>query len=427
MVSRRWFVLLFTGLFLCQSISFAADDPRLKAGVKELLDAGWQPSIKARQECADQFEELNAIAPMDDKLLYAYVLVQTRQRQYPQASSTLSDLLTIQKKDVFAWRMKVWLSMLQKDYSTSLDDAEQLAQLLPQRQLEGEGLELYREFTTGLGRMFGFMEGPVAEDVPASSRAEAQKKILARLTPQGQEAFNSGRQQVLDHFHRMMGEGAADKEDAIEDEEQRRLDLARQIDAEREAIAAEAAAIEPERKKLESELRSDLDRINSKEEPLLREMAQLESRAELIRNQAARYIIERDRLYAALEKEKDKLQRDLLARDIDRMHAYIARYDADLNALERQARVVNAQRLELVRQRNEAQGVYNREMQRLGGKLSLLERRHKKTAIDERQLDKPITGNTPRVRTLAREAKALTTYTDFPLDAERRRLLGMFE
>jgi hypothetical protein len=427
MVSHRWPVLPLVSLFVWQSVTLAADDPRLKAGVTRLLDTGWQPSIKARQDCANQFEELNAIAPMDDKLLYAYVLVQTRQRQYPQASSILSDLLAIRKKDVFAWRMKIWLSMLQKDYSTALDDAQQLVQLLPRRQLEGEGLELYREFATGLGRMFGFMEGPVAEDVPATSRGAAQQKVLARLTPQGQEAFNLGRQQVLEHFRRMMGEGAADKEEAIEDEEQRRLDLARQIDEEREAIAAEAAAIEPERKKLESELRGDLDRINSKEEPLLREMAQLESRAELVRNQAARYIIERDRLYAALEKEKDKLQRELLAREIDRMQVHIARYDADLNALERQARVVNAQRLELVRQRNEAQGVYNREMQRLGGKLSLLERRHKKTTIDERQLDKPITGNTPRVRTLAREAKALTTYTDFPLDAERRRLLGMFE
>ena len=89
-------------------------------------------------------------------------------------------------------------------------------------------------------------------------------------------------------------------------------------------------------------------------------------------------------------------------------------------------REVNAQRFGLAQQRATAQASYNRQMQQLANKVKLLEARQKKTEFDERRLTKPNTGLTPRVRTLAREVKALTTYDEFPIESERRRVLALF-
>jgi len=46
--------------------------------------------------------------------------------------------------------------------------------------------------------------------------------------------------------------------------------------------------------------------------------------------------------------------------------------------------------------------------------------------LTERKLDKPVSGVTARTRTIAREAAALTTYEQFPIDEERARVLGKF-
>jgi len=416
-------------VLLCAAADVQADEAKLKHELARLMEIGWQPSIKARAEAAEQFELVGRMAPIDGRVPYAYALVQVRQRKYPEAAKLVADVLAKDEKNVHAWRTKIWISMLTKDCATAMVEMDSLGKVLGEGDggSVGEVDETKQELARFLGRMFGFLEGPGEGQAAAALVDSQQRKVFSRLTDPQQTAFTEARHAVAERYASLTGEQESTKDEAIKEQQRRKEALRDEVQRRRKQIAKELAFIEPERDRLEDELRTELDEVAKLERPLLSELSGLEARAVIVRREMSVFTSDIARLERLLERERDPVQRERLRRDIDRLASILTRYEADLLVLNRQARAIHARRVQLEARRRQAQAMYQRDTARIESKLTDLRRQSRRVDVDQKRIEKPTTGNTPRVRNIEREAKAFTTYEQLPVQAERQRLLDSFK
>jgi hypothetical protein len=422
----RWIVSL--PLTVLMTAPLSAAEAELEEEVARLFAIGWQPSLKARAACSEQFAKLNKMAPVDRRIPYAYALVHIRQHSYPYAARLVSEVLANQSDNLHAWRVKIWLSMLMKEYATAMVEADRVAAVMGGKATDwpGEAGGPQLEMAAFLGRIFGFLEGPASDQVSVALVETSQKKILDRLSEPQREAFEEGRRTVVDRFAEMTDEQTRTREQAVVEAETRAEQIRADLAAQRERIAKDMAEIEPKREKAESEFRSQIAEIDDRERPLLSQLAQLESQAVVVRREALVYAAEVERLERQAEREKEPGERARLRREAERLAFIYRRYESQLLALDREAAGINVQRARLIAQRQQLQAMYQREMAYLQKTVDELRRGEKRIEAEERKLSEPNTGNTPRVREMDRVAKAFTTYEQLPLESERQRILESF-
>jgi hypothetical protein len=426
MSARLWIAaasaaLLFVGSFAPVS----ADDANTRDAVAKLFDAGWEPSFKARAIADDHFAEAARVAPNDWRVSYAYALVQIKQNRYPEAAKRIDDLLAGDKENVALWKAKIWLSMLTKNYPVALVEMDKLSQLVPADAAEGAAEEPHRDVARYLGRLLGFLEGPVDSAVSAATRDRTKRQILTRLGPAREAAFEEGRGRVSDQYAELTGakEATAEAAKAAAEAEQQRL--AAELKAKAEQITAKGEELDERREKLRAEGKAELDAIAKEDQPLLNELARLSSLATIPRQQLGLLSLEINRLQGLADREKDPVQRNFLINDINRLAILASRYDAELGALEARAAGVAAQRVNIQRRYQQAQASYTAQFGQIGSTLADLDKQQKRTEGEQQRNQRPTAGDTRRSRALAAQATAFTTYEEFPLEAERQRVLDL--
>ena len=104
-----------------------ADEAPAKAAMVHLLDAGWSTALPARAAADKAYEEVVQLAAGDPRGEYAYVLVLLQQRRYEDAGKQLDQLIDREDSDLRAWRARIWLSALTKNYQAAMAAAERVA------------------------------------------------------------------------------------------------------------------------------------------------------------------------------------------------------------------------------------------------------------------------------------------------------------
>jgi hypothetical protein len=423
--------LLFTPLAaLPPIVCLGADAPDLKQEVTKLFETGWQPSLKANTAADEQYAKLDKLAPVDRRIPYAHALVKIRQRKYADASRLVAGVVAHEPQNWHAWRTKIWLSMLMKDYPQAMVEMDQVAQLVAAVD-EGDSPDQVENLQVGLarflGRMYGYLEGPAAGDVTHAALDEGRQKVEARLSARQREAFAQAQGTVTERYAELTGEGDRTREQALVDAEARKEQIKDDLQQQEQRITEELGEIGPLRDKFESEFKTEMADLQDKERPLLERLTRLEAQAARVRNEAASLAAEIDHLERLAAREKDADRRQRLLREAGRIAVIYRRYDAELFSLNREYAGVNAQRALLMGQAQQARARYQRDMGQLQGRAEGLRRDQKRIDTEERKLAKPSSGNVPRVREIARVANAFTTYEQLPLEAERARILNSFE
>ncbi len=423
--------LLFTPLVaLPPVVCLGAEAPDVKQEVKKLFETGWQPSLKANLAADEQFAKLDKLAPVDRRIPYAHALVKIRQRKYADASRLVAGVLAHEPQNWHAWRTKIWLSMLMKDYRQAMVEMDQVGQLVAAVH-EGDSPDQVESLQVGLakflGRMYGYLEGPVADDVTRAALAEGRQKVEARLSANQRDAFAEALGTVTVRYAELTGEGDRTREQALVDAEARKEQIKDDLQQQEQRITEEMGEIGPLRDKFESEFKSEMADLQKKESPLLERLTRLEVQAARVRNEAASLAAEIDHLERLAAREKDADRRQRLLREAGRVAVIYRRYDGELFSLNREYAGVNAQRAVLMSQAQQARARYQRDMGQLQGRAEGLKRDQKRIDTQERKLAKPTSGNVPRVREIARVANAFTTYEQLPLEAERARILNSFK
>jgi hypothetical protein len=424
MCSRLWRLASAPVLLLAAAVPALGDEAASRAAIEKLLDVGWATTPQARIAADLQYDEATRAAAGDGRALSAWWLVLLQQRRYDEALKRLDEHLTRSPGDLQALRAKAWSQAILKNYTGALVTADKLSQQLAAERAESdEERAAQNELIGFLGRLFGYLGGPVAGAVNQEQRKSAEKQILARIEESRQAQFEEAFNGVLARFIAMTDESADARDKAVAAAVAEKEKTLAELEADRTQAAERAKELEERRKKLQSEFRDELDQIAKEDRPLVQELARLDSRAGLLNRDLLGYQVEIDRLTRLAAAENDPTRRQQLLFEADRLAIVASRIDAELVAVSRLARGVQGQRAALSARQAQAQSNAASQTQRIDRELADLLKRDKRNEAIEKRASRPAVGPTSKVRALSAAATALSTYDQFPLEATKARLL----
>ncbi len=416
---------LLSGVGVFSEIAAGADN-QLATAVAQFFETGWNPQTAREEPLTADFERIEQLAPGDRRIAYAFALIELKNRRYSQAARLLDDALSTDKDDLAARRAKVWLLMLTRKYPAALVEMELLAKSLPPPNAGGRDEDTYREMAAFLGRMFAFLEGPMSGAVVEHVLADSRDRVTARLNPQRRAIFDAANRELIRRFA-TLDLDRENRQDQAKASEQRDLDRVHDgIDRERRRLTDERKTLDARSDKLRADLKSDLAAIDAELQPLDARLARLETSA----NSLARSIRAAQAQIALLLFQADHSpdpndQADLRSQAAQ-FEADAARNDADLRSVRAEASTVAGRRRDLIADRHIVLDQNRSQFESINRRTAEIAVSDRHLATDLKRVPVDAMGNTSKVRALAAQASALTTYEAFPFDSERQRLLDSF-
>lgn len=413
-----------TLLLLCTGAA-NADDLAIKAGISRMMEVGWSVTPTARAAADAQYVELQATAAGDVRLLTASALVLLQQRRYEEAGKRLDELLVQDADSILALRAKAWLAATMKSYGGAIVTAEKLRAVLPLESTQdptGEGIA--QDQLAFLGRLCGYLAGPVADKVDQNERKQLEKTILMGLGDERRLVFEQARDGVTQKFFELTDTKSDQEKKNVEDRKVEANQTLQDVENARKEIESRAGELEASATKLQNEWNDELAEIERADRPLVAELARLRARADIIGRDLASYQIQIDSLNVRFARERDPVIRNQIARDIDQLSFLANRISGDLAAINRQGQAVESQRGVLAQRVARAQANFGGQLDRINKELVALGKKEKRADYEEKKAKRPVTGSSTKTIALSSLVTALSTYDKFPLEQARQRLLN---
>jgi hypothetical protein len=401
-MQKRFALAAFVAIgFLASPLVGRADEAEASAAIKKILEVGWSTSPGARTAADRVLVEVTPAITGDLRALEAWTLVLLYQRRYDEASKRIDQWLAKDGDDWMALRARVWLFTVVKNYPAAMLSAEKLADKIAATEdstSPGAGEQL-NELAAFLGRIYGYIGGPVAASVPLEDRRSSEKRIADRLGEQRAAAFVEARDNVLQQ-HLELTDSKTEKRDEARDAiaAEREKTLA-EIAAQREQLTGRSNELKNEQSRLRSEMKGELEELQKQDRPLATQFARIDAQARGVNSELGRVATQIDRLELDASRQNDPVARERLLREADRLNVLASRLDREFRTLESQAALV---------QHSELDGMAKRE---------------KRLAADKVRAKRPISGTTSEVLALGAQASALSTYDTLPLEAAKEALL----
>ncbi len=424
---RAIFPVVCFVLLIVETANVHADEDALRAAVDEMFELGWSGSFKSHAPTDNQFKKIQQIQPGDVRAVYAYAIVQIKQRRYKDAAQLLTHLVEYKPDHMRGWKAKAWLSMFTKDYSKSLVELDRVSRMLPEKEASVEEKIANLETAQFLGRMFGYLEGPQENAVTDVLLKSYKDRIIARLGQDRTFAFEDANKKVVGTFAKLDDEINGVEQQANEDAQQQREQKLADLDQERAKLEERLAKVGPEAKKLESEMREELKSIEAEDRPLLQQFERLAFQREGIQREARIFTADILRLQGQLGRSEDPTTNALIQDQLRQRTLLANQYQAQIRQVEIQMAQVDAKRVGVRRRYGQTEASYRGQLEKLGVEFKDIKKQEKKNEFRKKQADKSSSADLRRVRTLATKAKALSTYQDFNFDLERQQILEMFE
>ena len=336
---------LFTLITLALVSTAAANDAMTKAGITRLLDVGWSVTPTARAAGDAQYLELATTAPGNVQVLTASSLVLLQQKRYEDAGKRLDELLTQDPKNQLGLRARCWLAAMSKNYGGSIVLAEKLRAALPAESTQDPaGDAVAREQLAFLGRLCGYLAGPVADNVDQESRKALEKTIVTGLNEDRKALFEAARDSVTQKFFELTDTKVETEKKNTDDRKVEAAQTLQDVETTRKEIEERVAQLEDSGNKIQKEWNDELAEIMRLDRPLVTELARLQARADGLNRDLASFQIAIDSLEIRLGRERDPVIRGQIRRDIDQQAFFASRVSNELNAVNRQGQAVEAQR-----------------------------------------------------------------------------------
>jgi len=428
MLRTRLVIGCLAAVALGTSCAAAAEQPQgagLAVEVKKLFQLGWDRTQESRRQAAEQYDRLDRLAPADSRIPYAYALVQLRQYRYAEAARLLDQSLRRDKNNLAAKKLQIWLAVLTKQYNQALVQMRGLAELLGGKDAAA-GLRRADDLPAFLGRISGYLAGPVRPQVSQPALTACQGRIVARLATPEKTAFEQARRHVLDQFS-----GAAEAVELSATEAQllaaqRKDHVLEELDRKLQQAEAQIAEQRARAAKRQEQLKYEIEKLTAESENINNTRAQLQSHLITLREEFDILSVRIQQLLIQAEAEQQGERRQRLLDEAARQRTERRRILPRMAELERRLADLLAAGVKMLDQRNMLAG----EMQKLSRDVAqahaALERVR---AQRDNAAGESIAGDTPGVRDQKRRAAALTTYVPLPLllEDEMKRLLESFQ
>ena len=402
-----------------------ADDTALRDDVKAMLTAGFKKGSSQFAAAGELHDVAAKTGQGDRRVEYCWALVLIKHRKYDDAQEVLDSLIEGNGDSRYSRMWKTRIHLIRRQYAAAMVEMRSLA-----KTLDPKADDAHQQRTAKfLGRMVGFLEGPVGVDSVLFDEVKAE--ILSKLEDEGRASFDTSRVAITDKFNDYQSDRVdADADaDAKDDAERERLVALDQIDRDRANLDGEITDIEAERTRIDSELKTDLYELSKAGRDASNALNRIETRMDdtarsidFLRSDIARY-------YQLLDVEEDEARRLLYSNEIRRLDGRLVRlennYRRYLNDRDRDR--AGAALTEARNDITSAQGHAARSLRDVQQRDDRVRVGLKRLSIAERKANKKGSATSSRGRYLGNKARAFTTYEEFPLDAEKGRLLASFK
>jgi hypothetical protein len=400
------------------------DQVRLVQTVEEILDAGWEKPLSAFERSKETYDYHVAEAPGRSPWLhYAFALVNVKHRHYPEALKLLDKTLALDETSLSAREAKIWLLIQLKRHEAAVVQLEQTAEAAGKAKDAAGVTPDLSETARYLGRMAGFLAGPLEGAVKAPRLDEAKAAITERLGESLAADFAAGVKEVEDQHTELFLTGEQARDEAKEADDKFKENEKQRLEDEKGNVAQRKEEIDALVAKIREETDADLSELDKRLDPLDRQLGQLNAQGEEVRIRLVQNEREISRWLDLADSTEDPGEQLRYRSEANRLSGFSVRLERDFAALDAQARRVRAEAAALVEQRNTVIQRYEAEMKRLGREAGDLRKQVRRIEKDEKDAAKPSSGNVAAVRSLQAKAKSLNTYQPFPLEREKERVL----
>ncbi len=416
--------LIASGVLSCLSSPLFAQEDKAAPHVARLLNVGWGTTTSFRTAADTQSEILFSAAGRHPSALYPAALVQIKQRRYAEAIKLIDEILARDEKDLAAWRARVWLLTVLKNYEGALVAADQLAMLLPKDDVKTDEEDQQRHLVAFLGRTYGFLGGPAQANVSIDIRKESEKTVTERLSESRLVIFEQARDGVLQKFVELTDaketvKGKA-KEQADTDREKTLAEIAEQRDVNKERVKELEERIE----KFKKEHEKETEAIRKADAPLQSRLTSLSSRATSINTQLINIELQIVSVQTQYNATRDQNLKNLLSLELNRLSLLEGATQADLFSANREAAGVQQQRSDLAVRQQRADTEAAIKVGKVDDELYAIAKKEKRADIAEKRAVKAGPTTPQSALSLSAMATALITYDPFPLEQEKGRVLA---
>jgi len=397
----------------------AADSP-LKVELSRLLDVGWSSSPAARKAADQQYDRLRSVAAGNLRADYAYLLVLLKQRRYPDAEKVLDRLLAADPDNLAFLQIAIRTAVLNKNHAAALPLLEKLAAALP---AEGENDTAAKMAVGFMGRIAGYLAGPVEAHVSQPLLAAAEKRVRANLTDTRRELFDTERKAVLDRYAELTDERALTQQISEQQDAKMRQEMEQELSRRREAYAKEAAELEKQKQTLADEYQKRQSELEQDRLPYEEQLARLDRQAAGPRREIIILDAEIARLAVEADQRRNRDIRPQILADIARLEVLRRRYALEYDALAREAAVVRSRLAAVEQQQIAARSAAQAQALAIDKRIQDLRKSDTAAAAQITRLKRPQSVSSPRIRALHVRAQALSEYDDFPLEQAKQQLL----
>lgn len=430
--------LLMTAVsaLIAPGLTAAADQPVLVPAeyvdhFRGMLKEGFAGAPGSLEAAEQHFLAAQRLRPDDARLKYAYGLVMQKNLRHTDAVAHFAAAAKGDPPYLPAVRATLRETIRRKKYADALEQLVDLSESLDKT--PGATADDRHETARWMGRVIGFLCAPHASDKTRKQTQQADAAIRQRLAQQTLDHYDLGQQDV----RVIEGELQLEQQSA---EQSARLDhqvAEKEADARRDAYRARQEELLDTREKWNDwfadtsrELDTQLDQLGDRFDTLNRSVTSL---IESI--QAAQLDLKRLQTLADLRARQrpgsgrpvvglpppGSLEAELLARSQE-LNLYVNELTAAMKQREltaRQAQQLLAQRAAAERKYRDATGTVAQQVSRVKKWDERL-----KTAMDQEK-NSPLSSR--KLRSLANRSQSFSTYDSFDLDAERQRMLQVYD
>lgn len=172
----------------------------LQSGVAKLFELGQKNTPPAVAAARAQYERLQAAAPQDPRLDYAYGLVLLNQHRYADALALIDNYAQVNGDDPRLVQLRLWGMTQARRYADVLEQALALAKRFPPKPAPGDN---HLETARFLGKLFGYLESTRPSGLDPELKTLRTNELLALLGDAYLPAFDEGRHQVAQQFAKL--------------------------------------------------------------------------------------------------------------------------------------------------------------------------------------------------------------------------------
>jgi chromosome segregation ATPase len=419
------------GLALAVQLTAAApalcNDAEFAACLRQGLTVGWESSFRALRPAEELLGKARRVKATDARAPFALALVQMKHRRYDDAKASVTAALELDRKWITAHQADIFLTVLLKQHRAALPKLENLASLIATA-AEAEELSVaeMQSASQFVGQMIGYL-ATSASEAPQLEVEATRQRVLAALPVSCREMFDAGREAVDEQFTELFLDREQLQQDAQQSELQERGRIAAQLLAQRDALAEQRKAIEEKRDAATAQWEAENAAVNEARGPVEAKLASVQAAMLPVERRIADLDAAISQYITLLQTERDPNRRFALRVEIDRLTAAIGREQANYQVLRTQADNLRGELTVLEARRKTARDRYAATNSALAEQATELVSAEKKLVNQWERNQRPVVGNTAAVTSRSAKVKALTTYYEFPLEAERQRLLQSLE